>query len=97
MAEKFQLTKQAKIFVIVASLALFLNMLITSFMFGINGFLAYIIIFIILTPFLALNIYNINCLSVGKCERWAWVNSVLSIIYIVYITFVMVLMATVKI
>jgi hypothetical protein len=44
-----------------------------------------------------LNVYNINCLSVGKCERWAWINSVLSIIYMFYTTFMLLWIASAKV
>ena len=92
-----KLTTQSITFIGLAALALFINLLVTSFMFGVYGFFAYIVILIILAPFIVLNIYNINCLSVGKCERWAWINSILSILYMFYITFILIMIASAKI
>jgi hypothetical protein len=89
------LTRQTTTFIIVAALTSFINLLVTTFMFGVSGFFAYIIIFLFMLPFILLNSYSINCLSVGKCERWAWISSVLSMFYMIYLTILMILVATV--
>jgi hypothetical protein len=43
-----------------------------------------------------LSIYNIDCLSTGNCDIWAWVFSILSVIYMIFTTFIMILVSTTK-
>jgi hypothetical protein len=73
-----------------------INIITAGFLFGVNGIFAYVILFVILIPFLLLMIYNLDCLSTGSCEIWSWVLSILAIVYMVYMTMLMIYAAAVR-
>jgi hypothetical protein len=90
------ISRQAYIFTIIALVTSLINIITGGFMFGMNGVFAYIILFVILIPFLLLMIYNLDCLSTGHCEIWSWVLSVLAIVYMIYMSILMIYVAAVR-
>ena len=90
------ISRQAYIFTIIALVTSLINIITGGFMFGMSGVFAYIILFVILIPFLLLMIYNLDCLSTGHCEIWSWVLSVLAIVYMVYMSILMIYVAAVR-
>lgn len=92
----FNVTRQAYIYTIITIVTTFINLILSGVLFGINGFFTYLVIFVFLIPLILLSIYNIDCLSTGNCEIWAWINSILGIIYMIATTLIMIAAAVVK-
>lgn len=88
------ISRQAYFFTIVALLTSIINLIVCSVMFGLAGFFAYTLVFIIMIPFLLVSIYNLDCLSTGHCEIWSWVCSILAIVYMLYLTISMIFFAS---
>lgn len=89
-------SKQAYFFTIVALVTAIINMITSGIVFGWQGVLAFIILFIICIPILLLMIYNIDCLSTGSCENWAWILSILAMVYMVYMTIIEIYIVSLK-
>lgn len=90
------ISRQAYFFIIIALLTSVVNLIVCSVMFGLAGFFAYTLIFIILVPFLLVSVYNLDCLSTGHCELWSWVCSILAVVYMLYLTISMIFFASLK-
>lgn len=90
------ISRQAYFFTMIALITSVINIITAGFLFGVNGIFAYVILFVILIPFLLLMIYNLDCLSTGSCEIWSWVLSILAIVYMVYMTMLMIYAAAVR-
>lgn len=84
------ISKQAYIYTIILFVTALINLVVTGFVFGISGFLIYILIFIIGIPILLFSIYNIDCLTTGGCEAWSWFVSIISCISLSMTTILMV-------
>lgn len=88
------ITTQAYVYTIVLIITIVIDLILSTVMFGVSGFFWFLMITILAIPFTILSIYNIDCLSTGSCEIWAWAVSILSCIYLVITTLLMILAAT---
>ena len=93
------ISRQAYVFTIILIISSIINLVVSGAVFGVTGFLGYILIFIIGIPFTLLSIYNLDCLTVGGCEIWSWIVSILSCIslFMVTISMIMVGMGSAKV
>lgn len=88
------ITTQAYVYTIALIISIVIDLIISTLLFGVSGFIWFLVFTIITIPFTILSIYNIDCLSTGSCEIWAWVVSVLSCIYLFITTLLMVASAS---
>lgn len=85
------ISRQAYVFTIILIISSIINLVVSGAVFGVTGFLGYILIFIIGIPFTLLSIYNLDCLTVGGCEIWSWIVSILSCISLFMVTISMIM------
>lgn len=90
------ISRQAYVYTIILIITSIINLLISGVIFGITGFLGYILIFIFAVPFAILSIYNIDCLTTGGCEIWSWIWSIISSISLLGTTVLMIVAGLLK-
>jgi len=89
-------SRQAYVYTVILIITSLINLVVSGSLFGLTGFLGYIIIFIIAVPFMLLSIYNIDCLTSGGCEIWSWIWSIISCISLLGTTILMVFAGIMK-
>jgi hypothetical protein len=92
----FDISRQAYIYGIVSIITSIINLILFSVLSGVNGFIFYLVFFIIGIPFLFLYIYGIHCLTTGGCNIFSWVVSILAIIYMIVTTIIIIAYTSLK-
>lgn len=92
----FNISSQAYFYTIIYIITSIINMICSGVLFGVIGFFIYFFTFIIIIPFILLNIYNIDCLTSGNCQIWSWINSILASLGLISFTMLIIISATVK-
>lgn len=87
---------QAYFYTIIFLITSVINIICSGVLFGAIGFFMYLFLFVIMIPFILLNIYNIDCLTSGNCQIWSWINSVLASLGLFSLTILIILAATIK-
>lgn len=77
---------------LIASLILFIT---NIYVFGLVGFVGFLLVFLIMIPLILLTVYNQDCLTKGNCNTWSWITTVLNVVSLLISTVSFVLMGTV--
>lgn len=89
----FNISTQANFYTIVLVITSVINMILTGIIYGPIGIGVYILLFVLLFPFLLLGIYDIDCLTTGGCNIWSWIVTILSTLSMIVVTILMVVAA----
>ena len=92
----FNISRQAYIYGIGSIITSIINLILFSVLSGVNGFVFYLVFFIIGIPFLFLYIYGIDCLTTGGCHTFSWIVSILAIIYMIVTTIIIIVYTSLK-
>jgi hypothetical protein len=90
------ITTQAYVYTITLLITAVIDTIVFTVLYGLTGFFTAVILLLLTLPIVILSIYNIDCLSTGSCDMWAWVLSILSCIYLLVTTLLMIAAATIK-
>jgi hypothetical protein len=72
-----------------------INFISVGVLFGGYGFLVLLLWYLGAIPFTLLTIYNIDCLTNGNCNIWAWINSILLSISSITFTIIVIIAGTI--
>jgi hypothetical protein len=86
-------SQQAYLYLMIFLITYVINAIISANVYGAGVLLGMIIVFIVCIPFIALSVYNIDCLTTGGCEIWSWFLSIISIMSLIGTTIYMIVLA----
>lgn len=86
----FDYSTQATTYLVLIVITSFINLICYSLLFGIWGFVSYLLYTLITVPFVILWMYNIDCLTTGDCQIWSWVITSLTLISVLSTTILLV-------
>lgn len=89
----FDYSTQATTYLILIVISSFINLICYSLLFGVWGFVSYLLYTLITVPFVILWMYNIDCLTSGDCQIWSWVITSLTLISVLTTTILLVAFA----
>lgn len=89
----FDYSTQATTYLVLIVISSFINLICYSLLFGVWGFVSYLLYTLITVPFVILWMYNINCLTSGDCQIWSWVITSLTLISVLTTTIMLVAFA----
>ena len=89
----FDYSTQATTYLVLIVITSFINLICYSLLFGIWGFVSYLLYTLITVPFVILWMYNIDCLTTGDCQIWSWVITSLTLISVLSTTILLVAFA----
>jgi predicted membrane protein len=79
----FELSTQAMTVFWTLLIGLIISLITFGVLGGLVGILIGLAVTIISLPFLALAVYDLNCIVVGQCTIWAWVRTFFAILGVV--------------
>ena len=89
----FDYSTQATTYLVLIVISSFINLICYSLLFGVWGFVSYLLYTLITVPFVILWMYNIDCLTSGDCQIWSWVITSLTLISVLTTTILLVAFA----
>lgn len=89
----FDFSTQATTYLILIVITSIINLICYSLLFGIWGFVFYLVYVLITVPLVILWMYNIDCLTTGNCQIWSWVITSLTLISVLITTIMLVAFA----
>ena len=89
----FDFSTQATTYLILIVITSIINLICYSLLFGIWGFVGYLLYTLITVPLVILWMYNIDCLTTGDCQIWSWVITSLTLISVLTTTILLVAFA----
>jgi hypothetical protein len=89
----FDFSTQATTYLILIVITSIINLICYSLLFGIWGFVFYLVYVLITVPLVILWMYNIDCLTTGDCQIWSWVITSLTLISVLITTIMLVAFA----
>lgn len=91
-----QFTSQSTTYLVFFVISTIINLICTSVIYGLNGFLFYCLFLLISIPFTILLLYNINCLTYGNCNTWSWIFTILNVLTLIGVCISMIVLVFFK-